>query len=170
MRRRASGEGSAIEATLIASEGDGLWRALARPGKRLGVGDRIGFGDALAAEVRAWPGDAIVSHEILGTASHTQAVQALADLDGPDTELHLVVSVRDLVRQVPAEWQENVKHRRSKTYGDFLAELRDPARPTEVAQWFWGVQEVPDVLARWGSTLPPERPWRWVAIAPPLPG
>ncbi|ROR89218.1 hypothetical protein [Nocardioides aurantiacus] len=117
--------------------------------------EAAGAWDALAAEVRAWPGDAVVSHEILGTASRVQAEQAIADLSGPGTEVHLVVSARDLVRQVPAEWQENVKHRRSKTYGRFLAELRDPTRPSEVAQWFWGVQEVPDVLARWGATLPP---------------
>ena len=52
VRRRATGAGSAIEATLIAPAGDGLWRALARPGKRLAVGDRIAFGDALGAEVR----------------------------------------------------------------------------------------------------------------------
>ncbi len=119
--------------------------------------EAAGTWEALAAQVRDWPDVAIVSHEILGTASRVQAEQAIADLTTPGTELHLVVSARDLVRQVPAEWQENVKHRRSKTYGDFLAELRDPARTSEVAQWFWGVQEVPDVLARWGSTLPPER-------------
>ena len=55
-RRRAGGAGGAIEATLIAPAGDGLWRALARPGKRLAVGDRIGFGDALSAEVRGKDG------------------------------------------------------------------------------------------------------------------
>lgn len=119
--------------------------------------EATGRWEALAAEVRAWPGDAVVSHEILGTASRGQAEQAVADLSGPGTEVHLVLSVRDLVRQVPAEWQENVKHRRAKTYGTFLDELRDPSRPSEVAQWFWGVQEVPDVLARWGATLPPEQ-------------
>ena len=40
-------------------------------------------------------------------------------------EVHLVLSVRDLVRQVPAEWQENVKHRAQLSYGDFLDQLRD---------------------------------------------
>lgn len=55
VRRRAGGEGARIEATLIAAAPDGLWRALARPGKRLAVGDRIDFG-ALAAEVRGKDG------------------------------------------------------------------------------------------------------------------
>ena len=53
VRRRAGGAGARIEATLIARAGDGLWRALARPGKRLAVGDRIEFGGGLSAEVRA---------------------------------------------------------------------------------------------------------------------
>ena len=37
------------------------------------------------------------------------------------------MSVRDLVRQVPAEWQENVKHRRTLGYRDFLDRIMDPA-------------------------------------------
>jgi S-adenosylmethionine:tRNA ribosyltransferase-isomerase len=50
-RRRASGAAARIEVTLIAAAPDGRWRALARPGKRLAVGDRIAFGGDLSAEV-----------------------------------------------------------------------------------------------------------------------
>ena len=39
-----------------------------------------------------------------------------------------MLSVRDLVRQIPAEWQENVKHRRELGYGEFLRQLRDDSR------------------------------------------
>ncbi len=60
VRRRASGAEARIEATLIARSGDGLWTALARPGKRLAPGDRIGFGPDLAAEVRARDGAEVV--------------------------------------------------------------------------------------------------------------
>ncbi|MCX6394963.1 MAG: hypothetical protein NTV23_00570 [Propionibacteriales bacterium] len=114
--------------------------------------DAVGAWDALAAEVRAWPGSAIVSHEILAQASREQVARALETLGG---EVHVVVSARDLVRQIPAEWQENVKHRRTRSYADFLAGIQDAARPTILGQWFWGVQETPAVLERWGSTLPP---------------
>ncbi|HET8560305.1 MAG TPA: hypothetical protein VFL69_07285 [Marmoricola sp.] len=109
----------------------------------------------LADEVRAWDGTAIISHEILGKASRRQAEQAISSLG--DGEVHVVLSARDLVRQIPAEWQENVKHRRTKSYADFLADLRDPSRPDPVSQWFWGVQEVPDVLGRWAASLPADR-------------
>jgi hypothetical protein len=114
--------------------------------------DAVGAWDRLAAEVRAWPGTVILSHEILGRASRLQVGRALASLG--DAEVHVVLTARDLVRQVPAEWQENVKHRRKIRYADFLAAIRDPDRSAEIAQWFWSVQEVPEVLDRWAATLP----------------
>ena len=40
------------------------------------------------------------------------------------------------------------------TYGEFLDLIRDPDRPSAIASWFWGVQEVPGVVERWGGTLP----------------
>jgi hypothetical protein len=119
--------------------------------------EAVGAWDRLATEVRAWPGTAIVSHEILATASRAHVARALESLSDGETEIHVVLSARDLVRQIPAEWQENVKHRRTVTYADFLAHLQDPSRQQGVASWFWGVQEVPDILDRWGATLPRER-------------
>ena len=119
--------------------------------------EAVGAWDALAARVRAFDGTAIVSHEILATASRTQIRRALESLGHPDTEVHVVLSVRDLVRQVPAEWQENVKHRRTLRYDRFLSEIRDPERKSRLATWFWGVQEGPDILDRWGGEIDPSR-------------
>jgi hypothetical protein len=121
--------------------------------------EAVGAWDKLAAEVRAWRGTAIISHEILGTASRLQVARAITSLSDPsgETEIHLIFSARDLVRQIPAEWQENVKHRRTATYAGFISSITDPERATPLGRWFWGVQEVPDVLDRWGSTLPRER-------------
>jgi hypothetical protein len=117
----------------------------------------VGAWDRLAARVRDWPGTSIVSHEILATASPQQVRRAVDSLAVADAELHVVLSARDLVRQIPAEWQENVKHRRTVAYRDFLDKITDPSRQGALASWFWGVQEVPDILARWGSGQPPER-------------
>jgi hypothetical protein len=124
--------------------------------------EAVGAWDALAGEVReflAEPGDrtAIISHEILATASRAQVARALASLGYPDIEVHIVLSARDLVRQIPAEWQENVKHRRELPYGKFLDQVRDPERNSAIGAWFWGVQEIPDILDRWASELPPEQ-------------
>jgi hypothetical protein len=120
--------------------------------------DAIGRWDQLAASVRRFPGTSIISHEILATASRAQIGRALESLGhGSGTEVHLVLSVRDLVRQIPAEWQENVKHRASLSYGRFLDKIQDPKREGRIPTWFWGVQEIPDILDRWGHDLPPDR-------------
>jgi hypothetical protein len=121
--------------------------------------EAVGAWDALASRVRDWEGTAVVSHEILATASRAHVDRALRSLgaDDPGVELHLVVSVRDLVRQIPAEWQENVKHRSTLPFATFLEQLRDPERSGKIAGWFWGVQEAPEILDRWGHALPPER-------------
>jgi S-adenosylmethionine:tRNA ribosyltransferase-isomerase len=53
-RRRATTTGSGtarIEVTLIAGDGGPEWRALARPARRLAVGERIAFAGGLNAEV-----------------------------------------------------------------------------------------------------------------------
>ena len=44
-----------VEVTLHKPEGDGLWRAFARPAKRLRVGDRVVFGPDFEAEVTGKP-------------------------------------------------------------------------------------------------------------------
>jgi hypothetical protein len=117
----------------------------------------IGSWDKLAASVRRSHGTAIISHEILATASRLQIGRALDSLGhGQDAEIHLVLSVRDLVRQIPAEWQENVKHRAALSYGAFIERIQDPRREGRIPTWFWGVQEIPDILDRWGHDLPPE--------------
>jgi hypothetical protein len=129
--------------------------------------EAVGAWDRLAGRVRAWDGTSIVSHEILATASRTQIDEALLSLGHEDdAEVHLVLSVRDLVRQIPAEWQENVKHRSSITYAKFLEVIRDPSREHRIGSWFWGVQEIPDILARWGATIPAERV-HLVTVPPP---
>ncbi|WP_139979807.1 hypothetical protein [Nocardioides litoris] len=131
--------------------------------------EAIGAWDRLAATVRAHPGTAIISHEILATASRSQVGRALDSLGlgrADEPEIHVVLSVRDLVRQIPAEWQENVKHRRTFTYERFLELIRDPERESRIATWFWGVQEIPDILDRWAGDLPPERV-HLVTVPPP---
>ena len=61
-----------------------------------GAGSRREAGgawDRLAAEVRGWPGTAIISHEILGNASRVQVAPraGVAGRAGGDTEVHVVV-------------------------------------------------------------------------------
>jgi hypothetical protein len=109
---------------------------------------------AIVSEVRKAPADAIVSHEILAAATSAQVATAMTAF--ADDEVHVVLTARDLARQIPAEWQENVKHRGRRSFAKFMAQVAK-ARRTNPELWFWRVQSVPDVLTRWGNGLPPER-------------
>jgi S-adenosylmethionine:tRNA ribosyltransferase-isomerase len=50
-RRRAGGDPLRVEIMLHKAEGGARWRAFARPGKRLKVGDVVAFGDGFCAEI-----------------------------------------------------------------------------------------------------------------------
>jgi hypothetical protein len=111
-----------------------------------------GIWKKIVDESLAWDGDVLISHELFAPARPAQATAAV-EAFGPDAEVHVVLTVRDLVRQIPAEWQEHVKHRSTASYADFVAGLREEDRGT----WFWQVQDFARILKRWGKNLPPER-------------
>ena len=125
-----------------------------------GVSDRphqparaVGMWDRLVKQTRDRSDTVLVSHELLAPASAAQAERAVTSW-GRDAEVHVILTARDLARQITAEWQEHVKHRSTATFLDFVRTLReDHDRKT----WFWQVQDFAGVLERWGAALPPER-------------
>ncbi len=125
-----------------------------------GVSDRphhptraLGMWNRVVDQTKGRSDTVLLSHELFAPATAEQARKAVTSW-GPDAEVHVVLTARDLARQITAEWQEHVKHRSTATFPDFVRNLReDEARTT----WFWQVQDFADVLERWGSALPPER-------------
>ncbi len=110
--------------------------------------------DALMGRVRRTSGTAVVSHEILAGARSDQVARAMQDLAG--AEVHVVYSARDLARQIPAEWQEMVKHQKQRPFKRFVQQVQGAPR-RDPKMWFWRAQGLPDVLSRWSAGLPPER-------------
>ncbi|HET7329010.1 MAG TPA: hypothetical protein VFJ14_17190 [Nocardioidaceae bacterium] len=96
--------------------------------------------------------DVVISHETLAAATESQASRAIEAFGGAET--HVVVTARDLARQLPAEWQQSVKQGSVHRLDDFVHDVvhRGPR-----ANWFWRVQDLPDIVQRWGATLPPDR-------------
>lgn len=119
--------------------------------------------DALVGRVRRAPGTALVSHEILASATPEQIDRVVRDLAG--VELHLVYSARDLGRQIPAEWQESLKHRHRRRFRRYLRKLQE-VDPRESSLWFWRVHHLPGVLNRWAAGIAPERV-HLVTVPPP---
>jgi hypothetical protein len=125
--------------------------------------EAVGAWPWLVDQANAFDGNVVVSHEVFAGASAEQAKTAIESLDG---EVHIVYSARDLARQIPAEWQEGVKHRRQLTYARFCADLTAEQPKTPMVKWFWSVQHWPEVLARWSATLPADRV-HLVTVPPP---
>lgn len=96
----------------------------------------------------------VLSNEWLSTAPADLAAAARGQL-GDDVDL--VVTVRDLARQVPAEWQEGVKHGRSVSWQAYLRTVLGHNGRQELRARFWSAQDPLDVIERWGKGLPPER-------------
>jgi hypothetical protein len=119
--------------------------------------------DALVGRVRRASGTVVVSHEILASATPEQIDRVMRDLAG--TELHLVYSTRDLGRQIPAEWQESLKHRHRRRFRRYLRRLQQ-VDPRESSMWFWRVHHLPGVLNRWAAGIAPERV-HLVTVPPP---
>ncbi len=114
--------------------------------------DVAGTWAELCHKARRHAGTTVISHELLAAASARRAGQALAELKGLD--VHVVVTARDVARQVIAQWQEGAEHGRTVSFRQFAERVSsyDPAH--KQAKRFWSAQELPGVLARWGATLP----------------
>jgi hypothetical protein len=122
----------------------------------------VGEWDALAAKARSLDGTVIISSELLAEATPEQVRRAV---DGfGDAEVHVVLTARDLGRQIPAEWQERIKYYNTETYAEFLSVITSGKGRS--ADLFWGVQHLPNILERWTTAIPAERV-HLVTLPPP---
>lgn len=112
------------------------------------------------AVARAGEATLLLSQESLAAAD-AEAVARLRDCFA-EREVHVVVTARDLARQLPSAWQQRVKSRGRITFPDFLEAVRGRRGAGEA---FWEQQDLVAVLDRWSVDLPPERVH--VVVAPP---
>ena len=124
---------------------------------------------SVVAETRGRAGTTVISSETLCLASDEQIARILGDLAG--VEVDVVVTVRDPARQVPAEWQEGVKHGRRMGYDEFLDTVLAETVPTAPAprrtrERFWRAQDPAQVLDRWAAHVGAEHVH--VVTCPPL--
>ena len=112
---------------------------------------QLGAWDRVVEEVGAWEGDALISQEQLVETSREDAGAALARLRAVADEVHVVVTARDLVRQVPSAWQQRVKHGSSTTLRKFFTRVAKDDPDFN----FWHHQDVPRILERWASDVSP---------------
>jgi hypothetical protein len=105
----------------------------------------------LAEEAAAWPGDVLLSHELFALAGDVHAERAVSTYRDLGFEVHLVITARDLARQLPAHWQEAVKARWGLTYDEYVhAELGGGD-----GRYLARVQDYAGLVRRWGAAVPP---------------
>jgi hypothetical protein len=106
----------------------------------------------LRAAVRDFGGDVLLTHELLAPATAQQA-EALLESLAP-AEVHVVITARDLARQIPAEWQQHIKSGYTGSLPEFVAQVQ---AHKGAGRWFWSVQDVSDIARRWAGSLRPQR-------------
>jgi hypothetical protein len=119
------------------------------------AGSWAGEWDVLVEQALGVDGTAVISHEMLAGASREQVERALHDLRS--VEVHVVVTVRDIVSLLPAEWQETVKHQNAQRWRNWLDMIVQERTDARRIQWFWTVHDTVALLHRWGGSLPPAR-------------
>lgn len=110
----------------------------------------------LVDEVNGREDTIIISHELLGLASGEDVERALKALAFAD--VHIVYTVRDLARQIPSVWQEDLKNQHVLSFGEFVGGLRDGGAEAHwLVDLFWRFQSPSRVLELWAQEIPPER-------------
>ena len=125
--------------------------------------DRRGAWQALADEARATTLPvALISVEFLAGARPRQIRRTVTSL--APAEVHVVFTVRDMTRVLPALWQTQVHNGARYSWPEFLARVARPRRmprlplqqhrPEDV---FRNTQDVPAMLDRWSAAVGADR-------------
>lgn len=111
-----------------------------------------GAWDRIVAEMKRWRGDSVLSMEWLCMAAPGQVRRIAKDLDFAD--LHVVFTVRDVARTVPAAWQEFCQNRSTWRWPEFLEQVTsDDAMNTSAGSALWGQQDMILLLDRWSAAV-----------------
>lgn len=111
--------------------------------------------DRFTRQLDRAPGDrALLSQESLAAARPAQVRRLLAACG--DREVHVVATVRDLARQLPSSWQQELKAGATIGYPAYLRRLQRLQEQGSGAHP-WIHLDPPQVLARWSAELSPDR-------------
>jgi hypothetical protein len=110
----------------------------------------------LLEEIKAWDGHAaLVSMEWLVRLKPHQIRAAVESLQ--PCRVEVVVTVRDLLRSVVAQWQEMTKNYRPWSWDQFVTEMLAEDPEGQARRTFWEQHEVPQILGRWLEVRPADQ-------------
>jgi hypothetical protein len=108
----------------------------------------------MVTAIKRWNGPALISSELLAPARPPHIERLVSSLGFAD--IHIVLTVRDLARQLPAAWQERVKNRGSESFAEWLRLVHQP-EPRNAGSSFWALHDIDRIVEKWSAHVPPER-------------
>jgi hypothetical protein len=117
------------------------------PGRKKGV---PALWQRFTEQAAAHPGTVVLSNEWYLAATSEQVAAAVDQLGGD--RVHVVVTTRNLVRLVPAAWQESLKVGRGHSLHDFVIGLGEGR-----TKWTWEVLDPAAVARHWARVVGPQR-------------
>ncbi|QIK75627.1 hypothetical protein [Nocardioides piscis] len=123
---------------------------IAHGGPRQAALDPEGPWQSLVDEINATPGTAVVSMEFLAPRV-TRKIEIIRD--GLQGRLEVVLTGRDLARNLAAMWLESVQNGSAVTWDDYLAAVRSEDGKSPVARNFWNHQGLAAIARRWSDVV-----------------
>ncbi|UYM07070.1 hypothetical protein [Solicola gregarius] len=108
----------------------------------------------LVDRMRNYDGNAsVVSMEFLSFARRPGIERIMSSLEGVDT--HIVLTVRDATRVIPAQWQTSVRNGHTEAWRDFAEQvMAGPESESDGYKVFRRAQDVESILERWLQFVP----------------
>ncbi len=131
-------------------------------------GDSVaGAWDRMVAEVDEWDGTAMISVELFAPVGPVTVERVASSFKGVTPEI--VLSLRDINRQIPSMWQELIQNGMGWTWAEFLASVKK-SRPgaaerhrSRPGKRFWNEQDMTAIARRWERA----GPLHLVTVPPP---
>ena len=122
----------------------------------------VGAWQRIAEEVHRHPAKkTVISMEFFGFSDAARAERVVDALSG--SELHVIITVRDAAKTIPAQWQTHCRNGGTVPWPTFARQVRRAGRPGRLGQRpkgarvFTRAQDVVRMLEVWGRVVPADR-------------
>ncbi|TIC87393.1 hypothetical protein E8D34_09685 [Nocardioides sp. GY 10113] len=116
----------------------------------------------LRSAIDGHPGTSLISVEHFASMD-PDSVRRLAE-EFPDTTVDIVLTVRDLGRQVPSAWQSTLKNGHAWSFEEYVAGIAS-SEPNDARRQFWSRQHIPRIVRKWSQVFGTDR--LTVVLVPP---
>lgn len=107
---------------------------------------------AMADSLLEWSGsDALVSMETLCRANPAAVKRAVRAFG--DAEVRVHITVRDVLRSLPAQWQQSTQHRKTWTWPEYSGAVVAGHGGHPATRNFWSQHDLEAILKRWAKVV-----------------